>query len=92
MKLNFCRIGAKTALVAVLSGVMVAFERLVHPVASAESAVAQLADTVDSSAQMAAYGWIIPVGWAVIGIIAIACIITEVRATVRANNKKEDDR
>lgn len=92
VKLNYWRISVKTAIVAVLVVIMTAFERLVHPVVSAQSAVAQLADTVDSSSQMAAYGWIIPVGWFVTSVIAFVFVVTEVRATVRTNNKKEEVR
>lgn len=88
MKLNFWRIGAKTVLVAVLAGVVTVFERFIHPVASSQSAVAQLADTAESSAQMAAYGWIIPAGWFVVALVFVVFVVTEAWAITQANKKE----
>lgn len=91
MRLNKWRIGVKTVIVAVFAGIMIVFEKLVHPVLSAQSAVAVLADAPESSAQMVAYGWFMPVGWAVVSIITLVFVYTEVRATMAANKSKEED-
>lgn len=90
MKLNYWRISAKTVLVAVLVGGMSAYEQTLHPIVSAQKAVAQLADTELSTAQMTAYSWFIPTAWSLIALVAIVLVYTEVRAIVAANTFKEE--
>lgn len=92
MKLNKWRIGVKAIVTIALIVAMSAFEKLVHPVLSAQAAVTQLADTPESSAQMAGYGWVIPVGWTAISIVAVMFVSTEALAIARANKQKEADR
>ena len=92
MKLNYWRLGVKAVLAAVLVGVMTVFTQLAHPVLSAQSTVGQLADTVESSAQMTAYGWLMPVGWSVVAVSVFVLVLIEIRAIRRDNEKKEADR
>jgi cobalamin biosynthesis protein CobD/CbiB len=90
VKLNWWRISVKAAFAAVLIWVMSVFERLIHPVTSAQSAVSQLADTVESSAQMAAYSWMFSAGWLAVAIIIGTLVFTEALAVARANKEGDD--